>query len=243
MAVLDAFDANSFDERTAKQLLAYADWLSRRGYVMNTLGNIALRVKHSSDPEHGVIYTKQKGVSLEEMGLENVVVTDVTAGHLLYGKTPPSIGHIMNRTIFRLRPDINAVIHVHPNEVIAYFSATGARELKYVSADTALILSEPAWVLEPNINVEIDASLLEDFAHKTNCIIMPNHGVTTLGRNISEAYHRMTSAVAEVQRTILALQIAANIGREVNWISEASVQKMYADAEMVIYGAPDAENC
>jgi L-fuculose-phosphate aldolase len=241
MAVLDAFDANSFDERTAKQLLAYADRLARRGYVMNTLGNIALRVRHSFDPEHGVIYTKQMGISLEEMGLENVVVTDVTAGRLLYGKTPPSIGHIMNRTIFRLRPDINAVIHVHPNEVIAYFSATGARELKYISADTALILSAPAWVLEPNINVEIDASLLEDFAHKTNCIIMPNHGVTTLGRSISEAYHRMTSTVAEVQRTILALQIAASIGREVNWISEASVQKMYDDAEMVIYGAPNPE--
>ena len=241
MAALDAFDANSFDERAANQILTYADRLSRRGYVMNTLGNMALRVKHSIDPEHGVIYTKQMGISLEEMGLENVVVTDVTAGRLLYGKTPPSIGHIMNRTIFRLRPDINAVIHVHPNEVIAYFSTTGATELKYISADTALILSEPAWVLEPNINVEVDASLLENFAHKTNCIIMPNHGVTTLGRDISEAYHRLTSTVAEVQRTILALQIAADIGREVNWISEASVQKMYDDAEMVIYGAQDPE--
>lgn len=234
------FDSASFDAHAARQLLKYAAMLSARGYVMNTLGNVALRVRHECDPQHGVAYTKHMGISLEEMEIDNVVVTDIPQGRLLHGRRIPSIGHVMNRTIFRLRSDVNAVIHVHPNEVIAYFSATGARQLDYVSADTALVLSRPAWVLEPNVNVETDAALLEGFVDRTNCIIMPNHGVTTLGRDLSEAYHRMTSTVAEVQRIILALQIGRYAGSAVSWIPAEAVQQMYDDAEKVIYGASDA---
>lgn len=234
------FEKRDFDARTADELLLYAGRLARRGYVMNTLGNVAVRVRHAWDPLHGVVYTKHLGVSLEEMDVGNVVVTDVLDGRLLYGSRKPSIGHIMSRTIFRLRPDINAVMHVHPNEVIAYFTASGAKELNYVSADTALVLSRPALVLEPNINVELDAALLEDLATRTNCIIMPNHGVTTLGRDLSEAYHRMTSTVAEVQRIVLALQVAANTGRQVTWISPEAAQGMYDAAEKVVFGKPES---
>ena len=237
LSAVERFDESSFDTQVANELLLYADRLSRRGYVMNTLGNVAVRVRHRCEPNYGVVYTKHLGVSLEEMDIGNVVVTDIPEGRLLYGASSPSIGHIMSRTIFRLRPDVNAVVHVHPNDVIAYFTASGATEFRYVSADTALILARPPLVLEPNINIERDAELLEDLVHRTNCIIMPNHGVTTLGRNLSEAYHRMTSTVAEVQRIVLALQVAVHTGRQVTWIPPEAVREMYAAAEAVVYGA------
>ena len=230
------FLASDFDNTIAQQLLAYAGMVSRRGYVVNTLGNIAIRTPHHSDSRHGITYTKHRGVSLEEMTLENVVVTDVTEGRLLYGKEAPSIGHQLNRKVFAGREDINAVIHLHPDEVISYFSVTGVKALNYISADTALILAKPARVLEPNVNVETDAALVDSFIDETNCIIMPNHGVTTLGRDISEAYHRMTSVIAEVRRIIMATEIAAAMGKKVNWIPDDQVAQMYESAESVIYG-------
>src|SRR6267142_2561672 len=64
------------DPGVAAKILAYARLLTARGYVHNQLGNVAIRVPHP-EHEHGVIYTKHAGVSLEEATPANIVVTDV----------------------------------------------------------------------------------------------------------------------------------------------------------------------
>ncbi|MGH7302968.1 MAG: class II aldolase/adducin family protein, partial [Candidatus Rokuibacteriota bacterium] len=60
-----------FDRRVGELLLNYARRVVARGYVHNSLGNIAIRVAHPGF-EHGVVYTKHAEVSLEEMTLDNV---------------------------------------------------------------------------------------------------------------------------------------------------------------------------
>ena len=42
-----------FDERVANELLRYARMVVARGYIHNSLGNIAVRVPHPGFP-HGV---------------------------------------------------------------------------------------------------------------------------------------------------------------------------------------------
>ena len=79
------------DPAVAQLLLRYAKLLVARGYVHNSLGNLAIRVPHPDFP-HGVAYTKHAEVSLGEMTLDHVVITD-----------------ILNREILRLRPDVGAV--------------------------------------------------------------------------------------------------------------------------------------
>src|SRR6267378_4686975 len=101
-----------FDPAIGRQFIKYARLVAGRGYVHNTLGNMAMRVPHPDFP-HGVAYTKHAEISLEEMELDNVVVTDIPTSALLHGTVPTSVGHNLNREIFRLRADINAVIHAH----------------------------------------------------------------------------------------------------------------------------------
>ena len=43
--------------------------------------------------------------------------------NILYGERATTVGHQMNREILRLRPDVNAVIHLHHDETIAFFAA------------------------------------------------------------------------------------------------------------------------
>ena len=85
-----------FDERVAHELLRYARMVVARGYVHNSLGNIAVRVPHPGFP-HGVAYTKHAEVSLEEMTIDNVVITDIPTPTLLHGTVPTSVGHNLNR--------------------------------------------------------------------------------------------------------------------------------------------------
>src|SRR2546426_498286 len=139
-----------FDPAVGELILTYARRVVARGYIHNSLGNIAIRVPHPGF-EHGVVYTKHAEVSLEEMTVEN------------------------------------------------------------------------------------DVGPIAEFIAGTNSILMENHGVTTLGRTISEAFHRLNTLSSEIRRVILAEQLAALRGEEVHYLAPDAVEWMYRYAESVIY--------
>lgn len=223
-----------FDETVGNLLLQYARMVVARGYIHNTLGNLAIRVPHPGF-EHGVAYTKHAGVSLEEMTLDNVVVTDIPTGTLLHGTVPTSVGHQLNREILRLRPEVNGVIHVHHDETIAMFASGGFKELRVLSLEFPSVMGRPPHAVPSHINVELDVAPIRDFIAGTNAIIMESHGITTLGRTISEAYHRLNTLTSEVRRNILAERLAAMKGTEVHYLDQPSVDWMYQHADDVIY--------
>jgi ribulose-5-phosphate 4-epimerase/fuculose-1-phosphate aldolase len=192
------------------------------------------------DFEHGVLYTKHAEVSLEEMTLENVVITDVPTGALLHGTVPTSVGHNLNREILRLRPDIDAVIHAHHDETIALFASGAVKELRVLSLEFPYVMAKPPYVVASHLDVENDVGPVQDFIAGTNSVIMENHGVTTLGRSISEAFHRLNTLTSEVRRIVMALQLAAAAGTEVHYLAPDAVDWMYRYAESVIYPSRDA---
>ena len=167
--------------------------------------------------------------------MDNIVITDIPTGRLLYGSVPTSVGHQLNREILRLRPDIQAVIHVHHDETIAFFASRAFTELRVLSLEFPYVMAKPPYVVPSHLDVEQDVGPVGEFAHVTNSVIMENHGITTLGRTISEAYHRLNTLTSEIRRSILAEQLAAAHGTLVHYIDPASVEWMYGQAESVIY--------
>lgn len=227
-----------FDARVANDLLRYARMVVARGYIHNSLGNIAVRVLHPDFP-HGVAYTKHAEVSLEEMTIDNVVVTDIPTPALLHGSVPTSVGHNLNREILRLRADINAVIHVHHDETIAFFAA-GAKELRVLSLEFPYVMAMPPHIVPSHLDVENDVGPIADLIAHTNSLVMESHGLTTLGRSLSEAYHRLNTLTSEIRRNILAERLAAIRGASVHVIAQDAVDWMYRHAESVIYPSRDS---
>ncbi len=223
-----------FDSKIGNEFLRYARLVANRGYIHNTLGNMAIRAAHPDFP-HGIAYTKHAEISLEEMGAENLVITDIPSSRLLYGSRMTSIGHNLNREILRLRPDIGAVIHVHDDATIAFFGSGGFREVGVLSLDMPFILAKPPHYLPASMNVEADVGPVQDFIASTNLIVLLGHGITSLGRTISEAYHRLNSFTAEVRRNIAAEQLAAIKGTAALYRGQAEINEMYRHAESIIY--------
>jgi ribulose-5-phosphate 4-epimerase/fuculose-1-phosphate aldolase len=223
-----------FDPSIGETFLTYARRVVARGYIHNSLGNMAMRVPHP-DFSDGVLYTKHAEVSLEEMTVDNIVITDVPAGRLLHGTVPTSVGHRLNREILRLRPDIHAVIHVHHDETIAYFASRAFDELRVLSLEFPYVMAKPPYVVPSHLDVEQDVGPIGAFVQGTNALIMENHGITALGRTISETFHRLNTLTSEVRRAILAERLAALRGTEVHYIDPSSVAWMYGQAESVIY--------
>lgn len=223
------------DPVIAKAFVKYARLVSARGYVHNTLGNIVMRVPHPDFAQHGVAYTKHAELSLEEMDVENIVITDIPTSRILCGNSMTSIGHNLSREILRLRPDIHATIHVHDNALLSFFGSGAYREVKTISLDLPFVLGKPIHYVPAHVDVEADVSSVQDFIADTNSVVLLGHGVTTLGRTVSEAYHRLTSLTAEVQRNIVAELLAQRAGSEPRYRSGDEIRSMYRYAEAIIY--------
>ena len=222
------------DPAVAQTFVKYARLVASRGYVHNTLGNIVMRAPHPGYP-HGVAYTKHAELSLEEMEVDNIVITDIPTSKVLYGTKITSIGHNLSREILRLRPDIHATIHVHDDALLSFFGSGAYREVKTISLDLPFVLGKPIHYVPAHVDVEADVSSVKDFIGGTNSVVLLGHGVTTLGRNVSEAYHRLNSLTAEVRRNIEAEMLAQRAGSQPQYRSDEEIQAMYRFAESIIY--------
>ena len=225
--------AVSFDRKIADQYLKYARMLSARGYVASSTGNLVLRVPHPGYPD-GLCYVKCMGTSLEEMSIDDIIITDVPCGRILYGDRGTTVGHQMNREILRLRPDVNAVIHLHHDETIAFFAA-GFEELRITGLTFPYLMQSYPHYLPAHIDVESDVGPIKTFIANTNCVIMKRHGFTVLGRNVSECYGRTNVLVGEVKRNILAEQLAALHGRKPEYLTKAEIETMFQHGDAVMY--------
>jgi ribulose-5-phosphate 4-epimerase/fuculose-1-phosphate aldolase len=222
------------DPAVVQTFLRYARLLAARGYVHNTLGNIVMRVRHAGYP-HGVAYTKPAEMSLEEVEAGELVITDIPTSRILHGERITSIGHNLSREILRLRPDIDATIHVHDDAMIAFFGCGAYREVKMLSLDLPFVLGKPIHYVPAHVDVEADVSGVKDFIEGTNAVVLLGHGITTLGRSLSEAYHRLNSLTAEIRRNVAAELLAARAGTRPLYRSVEEVEAMYRHAEAIIY--------
>ena len=225
-----------FDQEIAEQYLRYAKMLSARGLVYSSTGNLVMRVAHPKYPD-GICYVKCQGVSLEEMSIDDLLITDVPDGRILYGNNATTVGHQMSREILRLRPEVNAVIHLHHDETIAFFAA-GYEELGITGLTFPFLMQTWPHYLPAHINVEEDVAPIKTFIKDTNCIIMKRHGFTVLGRTVSECYGRTNVLVGEVKRNIIAEQLALANGRKPDFLTHEEIEKMFEHGDEVMYPKP-----
>jgi ribulose-5-phosphate 4-epimerase/fuculose-1-phosphate aldolase len=224
----------AFDPAIGQQFIKYARLIAGRGYVHNTLGNIVMRAAHPDFPD-GLAYTKHAEVSLEEMEFDNIVITDVPTSRILWGERMTSVGHNLSREILRLRPDIDATIHVHDDATIALLSSGAPHQFNVLSLDPPFVLGKPVHFVPAHVDVEADVSSVASFVQDTNSIVLVGHGITTFGRTVSEAYHRLNTLTAEVRRCIVAEQLAALRGTKAAYRSQDEIESMYRFAERIIY--------
>ena len=223
----------TFDPKVVKDYVTYAHRLAARGLVNSSVGGMVIRVAHPGHAD-GVCYAKPQGVSLEEVEDGDLVITDIPYGRILAGERATTVGHQMNREILRLRPDVNAVIHLHHDEMIA-FMAAGYETIRSFSLTYGYLMQKPAHYLPASINVEEDVGPIKEFIANTNCIIMKRHGFTVLGRTVSEAYHRTCVLVSEIKRNIIVEQLCAANGRTPEYITDEELATMYTHGDAVMY--------
>jgi ribulose-5-phosphate 4-epimerase/fuculose-1-phosphate aldolase len=168
--------------------------LASEGYADLTLGHVSAR------EGGGAVYIKRRGIALGEVAPEDVVDAD-DASAALHLET------VLHTEVYRVRPDVGAVVHGHPPYATA-LSATSA-ELELLTHDAVLFADGIARFEDPDLIVEREqGAAVARALGPHRAVLLRNHGVIVVGQDVPWA----VLAAATLERAARFQAIASGLG-------------------------------
>jgi ribulose-5-phosphate 4-epimerase/fuculose-1-phosphate aldolase len=172
--------------------------------VRAALGHASMRVP--SEPNH--FFVKGREYELDALAImepDDMVMCD-TDGFLIGGR--PGLTQCsevkIHACIYKTRPDVHAVVHVHPRYTILMSVLTGV--LKPMCQEGAQLLRRPL-PLYPHVKtVQSDAEGMEvaRLLGDHRALLLYGHGAVTTGKKISEAVMGMAQLEEQARLNYLA---------------------------------------
>ncbi|MFH0870990.1 MAG: class II aldolase/adducin family protein [bacterium] len=185
--------------RKAKQEL---ELISKRAYhrglTSGSGGNISARVEGTEQ-----VVIKSSGLSFVDCTEENIILVDLL-GNVLDGSLTPSKEVKFHCGIYRVRPEVRAVVHTHSAAATA-FSVVG-REIPMVTVSAAKGVGRiPLIGYAPPGSDELAKLVMEAFQDATlKAALLQNHGVISVGKNLFETLYLAEVVEDTAKITILA---------------------------------------
>ncbi len=198
--------------------------LWQRGYVAANDGNISQRVGEDR------LLATPTGVSKGFMTAEMLILTDMD-GKVVRGELRPSSELNMHIEVYRLRPEIKAVVHAHP-PVATSFSVAGIALDKCILPESVLTLGAipVAGYATPSTD-EMPASI-RPFVSSHDALLLANHGAVTWAVSLEQAYFRMET----LEQGAAIVHHALMLGN-VNLLGPEEVAKLKAVGEKMGLGS------
>lgn len=203
----------SKEKRACEQMVYFGRLLHQETFVSATDGNLSLRLD-----ERRILATPT-AIGKAMMHASDMVIVDGD-GVKLKGSRDVSSEIQMHLTIYKVRPDVQAVVHAHPCTATAFACAGIALDEPLCSELVMTLGAVPLAPYGTTGTSELSESLLP-FIPYNNAILMANHGVVAYGKSLCEAYYRM-EAVEHFARIVLATR---QIGKQ-TLLDETKIQKL-----------------
>lgn len=188
----------AYDIIEAKDLVIKAGHaLLENGLIARTWGNVSARI---SDTQFVIT---PSGLPYETLTREQVVVVNI-ADCEYEGNVKPSSEKGIHADAYRLRPDINFIIHTH--QTAASVASISGRDLDDVPAEYAELIG--GRVVTAEYGISSTKTLRENVATvyeanpEVKAFLMKHHGTVCLGKDYDEAF-----AVAEAIEKVAEAEI------------------------------------
>lgn len=171
----------------AREVTAYGLALHDAGWVANHDGNVSVRA-----PDGARFFATPTATSKRLINAEDIIVVDV-AGKVLSGRKKLFGEWHLHAAAYKVRPDVNAVIHAHP----VHATAIGlARKQLGIAPLPEMIVSLGASV--PTLDYAMPKSPGQDLALQralddgdADVVILAGNGVVAVGVDLEQAFLRL----------------------------------------------------
>lgn len=181
--------------------------LAEKGLVHSNLGTISMEVfwekwwQTSGQRVRGRnrwFLTKPGPVYYRHATPQDFVVVDLAGNILSDEKDGPSQNWLVHQACYEARPDISAVVHAHPEHVVALISQIQSRDI-HRKLEFRPLTGETIWFFKPTADCGVDIPVVpnldpEPLAHavkkeitRCNVVAIRNHGIIAVGKDIWEA--------------------------------------------------------
>jgi L-ribulose-5-phosphate 4-epimerase len=173
-------------ERSAEELQTICQRAYSRGLVGGSGGNISVRI-----PGREEALISATGVSLGEITPATMVRVNLRAEVLeAHGACRPSKETGFHCCVYRLRPQVGAVVHLHPPFATAF--AVRGKELPLLTDGAMLMLKHvPVVGHAPSGSAELHRIVEEGLLRYPDAkvILMERHGMFSMGKDLTMAYN------------------------------------------------------
>jgi hypothetical protein len=203
-----------------------------RGYLKATEGNVSVRV-----PGRRLYAVTPSNYDYAKMRVEDVCIVDFDGKHVADESAPrlaPSIEAGMHANVYRVRPDVNAIVHTHQPYASALaflrreIPALTDEQVRFLGKRVAIIDYAPAGTGFLAKNVE------KKVAGGDNAFIIANHGVVALGTDPDRAVFNM--ALLEKVSIAYLLSLLTESGKVYtipDWVREVAFTKLRKDERRI----------
>jgi L-fuculose-phosphate aldolase len=155
------------------------------GLVIGSGGNLSARL-----PRGDVALVTGTGTWLDELQPADFAAVRLTDGAIVGGNPHPSVEVALHLACYRARPDVNAVIHLHP-QMSVLLTALG-HPIRLITTDHVLYVREVrvAPYYDSGTTDLADAAADLIAAGDCNCVVLSNHGCSVVADSVEMAYRR-----------------------------------------------------
>lgn len=200
-------------------LVHYARLAVDRGLTAGPGGNVSAR-------EGRRIWIKPTGFALDELTTRRLVAVDLETGKYR-SPLPPTTELPMHLAIYRARPDVQAVFHLHPPWLCGILCTSVP--FRHIVTETAADLGEVAVLPFILPGTLLLACRVAAAAQRHDTILLRHHGIVALGHSVRQAFQR--AWLAESAAHVLA--VAHIVGKP-----EFLNRKQLEDIRKAVLGSP-----
>jgi L-fuculose-phosphate aldolase len=171
-------------------VVRYGRLLYEKGLTSGTGGNISARVGD-------VMVITPSGTCKGMLDPTELVTVDIATGKAVSGR--PSMETPFHLTVYRNRPDVNGVVHVHPR-FCTVLACTG-RSVDPAWTPEGLMVLGRTVPLIPYATPGSDdlAVMLGQEVEAANAFLLESHGAIAIGKDLKDAFHRMETLEAHAE--------------------------------------------
>lgn len=176
-------------EQLRQQVLQTALRMVADGLSHGSAGNIS-----ALDQESGLIAVTPTAIEYSQMSADDIVIID-KQGQVVEGCWKPTSEVRMHTIFYRQRPDVGAVVHTHAPYATIF--AITHQSIPMVLAESAPYLGAPVQIAPyARPGTEELARVVSQTIGQGAAILLANHGLLTVGADLSQAY--LASHAAEL---------------------------------------------